>query len=214
MSDRLVTVATFSNLVEAHHCQAVLEEAGIPVMMAGEQMNSIFGLPGLQWAEIQVTVPDEAAARAFELLDQQQAVELEVPKPPPSSEAITRKGGLAPGVPATAITTSPEQFSDPLAESNQELPPPVADDEEDNEGSDAPVYLSRREELADHILTLTLFCWLMPPLFVLPFVVLLYIWCSPGFLRPKYLNYTLGAAALNPIFWGLIYLVLALLRVV
>jgi hypothetical protein len=59
----LVTVATFPEPAEASIARSVLEAAGIPVFLSGENANSL--LPVAFESQLQVRSEDESAARAL-----------------------------------------------------------------------------------------------------------------------------------------------------
>lgn len=201
MADRFVTLATFANSVEANQCRAMLEEAGLQVLLSGEQTSSVLGLPAVEWAGVKLAVPEESVEQALRLLFEKDDPGTPVDEASPRGDAITTPGGQDRGwprePPAGAVTDVPL------------VPPP---DEGDREEEPAiPVFLSRREELAAPIVTLTLVCWLVPIFLVIPFGLLLRIWFSSEPIQPHYLRRTYLAAALNPIFWvlgGILFLVI------
>jgi hypothetical protein len=59
----LVTIATFPEPAEANMARSVLEGAGIPVFLQGENANSL--LPVAFESKLQVRAEDETAARAL-----------------------------------------------------------------------------------------------------------------------------------------------------
>jgi hypothetical protein len=61
MSDKLVTIATFPEPMEASLARTALESAGIEVFLNGETANSM--IPVAFTAQLQVRQEDEAAAR-------------------------------------------------------------------------------------------------------------------------------------------------------
>ena len=60
-ADRLVTVAAYPDPATAQLARTVLETAGIPVFLQGENANNL--IPVAFFARIQVRAMDEAAAR-------------------------------------------------------------------------------------------------------------------------------------------------------
>lgn len=214
MADRFVTVATCANPVEASQCRALLEEAGLRVILSGEETSSVLGLPAAEWAGVQLAVPEESVEQALQLLAGEDDPGEGRDEAPALPDAITTAGGQ--GI-ATAETWDRGGVGRPPAPpvgAVTDLLPDPADREGDREEEpDAPMYLSRREERADHIITLTFVCWLFPPFLVAPFVMLLRIWCSSEPMRPRYFGYTYLAAALNPIFWVLVFILLDFLGV-
>jgi hypothetical protein len=75
MSDKLVTIATFPEPMEANMARSALESAGIEVFLNGETANSM--IPVAFTAQLQVRQEDEAAARRLleEAVDHPQTLE-------------------------------------------------------------------------------------------------------------------------------------------
>ena len=63
MSDKLVTIATFPEPMEANMARSALESAGIEVFLRGETANSL--VPVAFEAQLQVRAKDEAEARSL-----------------------------------------------------------------------------------------------------------------------------------------------------
>jgi Putative prokaryotic signal transducing protein len=61
--DKLVTIATFPEPMEANMARSALEAAGIPVFLVGETANSM--IPVAFASQLQVQAKDEAAARGL-----------------------------------------------------------------------------------------------------------------------------------------------------
>jgi hypothetical protein len=73
MSSDWAKIATVNTGFEADQARATLEEAGIPVLVRGNQAG-IFGggFQGLVIGGIDILVPTSAAARARELIDMEE----------------------------------------------------------------------------------------------------------------------------------------------
>src|SRR4051812_16990069 len=65
VTDRFVTVAAFANAVEANQSRGLLEEAGLRVMVSGEETSSVLALPAADWAAIKLAVPEESVEEAL-----------------------------------------------------------------------------------------------------------------------------------------------------
>src|SRR5262245_58388409 len=163
VADRFVTVANFTNPVEANQCRAVLEEAGLRVMLSGEHTSSVLGLPAAEWAGVKLAVPEESVEQALQLLSKEDDPGKGTDEGPPPTDAITTTGGQGIAVTETSDRGSRGRPLAPPAGAVTDVPPAPPDREGDEEDPDTPVYLSKREELADHIITLTFVCWLFPP---------------------------------------------------
>lgn len=69
MAGRLVTIATFEQLAEAHATKSALENAGLPTALDNEQTASVFGqVPSI--AGIRLLVREEDESRAAKVLDE------------------------------------------------------------------------------------------------------------------------------------------------
>jgi len=68
MNKRLVTVARFTNYMEANLAKQRLEDEDINVVMTGENVASTYtGLPGI--SDVKLQVPESQADRAREILE-------------------------------------------------------------------------------------------------------------------------------------------------
>jgi hypothetical protein len=78
MNDKLVTVARFSDYVEAELARQLLEGAGITAFVMGQNVGNVYaGVPAA--VDIQLQTPESQAAEAIEILEasEQQAAESE-----------------------------------------------------------------------------------------------------------------------------------------
>ena len=78
MSEKFVTVAQFSNYIDADLARQSLEGEGVKVVMTGENVASVYtGLPGI--SDVRLQTPESQAALAKEILDawREQAQEIE-----------------------------------------------------------------------------------------------------------------------------------------
>ena len=68
MPDKIITIATFENYLDADLARQLLEDAGIKCSVAGETAANVFsGLPAISRIELQVF--DEDADKAIEILN-------------------------------------------------------------------------------------------------------------------------------------------------
>jgi hypothetical protein len=68
MNERFVTVARFTDYMEANLAKQRLEDEGINVVITGENVASVYtAMPGI--ADVELQTPQSQAARAREILD-------------------------------------------------------------------------------------------------------------------------------------------------
>lgn len=70
MSDRLVTVASFSNAIEANIARNALEEAGIPACLADEEMVNALSLLSNILGGVKLLVRESDGQAACSLLNE------------------------------------------------------------------------------------------------------------------------------------------------
>ena len=85
MTDKLVTIATFSTPFDANMAKSVLESAGIPVFIADEYTIGMNWLYSNALGGVKVQVPESVACEAREIL----ALQTEQPAPDKLSETDT-----------------------------------------------------------------------------------------------------------------------------
>ena len=67
MADKLVTIAQFTNYIEAEMAKQLLANYGIEAVAAGENAANIYSVPAI--AEIDLQVLDSQAEQAREILE-------------------------------------------------------------------------------------------------------------------------------------------------
>jgi hypothetical protein len=217
MSDKMVTLATFSNPVEAELVRAELEGEGIRAVLLGDTSGGLFAGMGAGLAHVQLLVPEGDRNRAAKLVDalmgapepnrrkgherkrrrrkkRGTAIKAEgPPTPSPTEIQPAAKSPVHAAPPATAPAPTPEEGEEP----EPALGPP--DDEE--EGGKRSI-LRTPDDFAHRALLasfLGVFCcvlnlyslWL---LISLPFV--------PGHLTTKGTIKAYSALVLNLIVWA------------
>jgi len=66
MADKLVTVAQFSNYIDAEMAKQLLADYGIEAVATGENASNVYPIPAVEGPELQV--PASQAERAQEIL--------------------------------------------------------------------------------------------------------------------------------------------------
>jgi len=66
MADKLVTVARFTNYIEAEMAKQLLADFGIEAIAAGENASNVYSLPAVEGPELQVL--QSQAEEALEIL--------------------------------------------------------------------------------------------------------------------------------------------------
>ena len=67
MADKLVTIAQFSDYIEADLARQLLEDFGIKAIVAGQNFASIYPVPAI--AEVSLQVLESQAQQAMEILE-------------------------------------------------------------------------------------------------------------------------------------------------
>lgn len=67
MADKLVTIATFENYIEADLAKQVLEDFGIKLVVTGENAANVFSFPAI--ATITMQTFESQAQKAREILE-------------------------------------------------------------------------------------------------------------------------------------------------
>lgn len=73
MDDKLVTIAQFTNYIEAEMAKQLLADNGIEAIATGENASNLYSLPAVEGPEIQV--PESQAQKAREILESQKELE-------------------------------------------------------------------------------------------------------------------------------------------
>lgn len=73
MDDKLVTIAQFTNYIEAEMARQLLTANGIEAIATGENASNLYSLPAVEGPEIQV--PESQAQKAREILESQKEQE-------------------------------------------------------------------------------------------------------------------------------------------
>ena len=73
MDDKLVTIAQFTNYIEAEMARQLLADYGIEAVATGENASNIYSLPAVEGPELQV--PESKAQQAREILESQKEQE-------------------------------------------------------------------------------------------------------------------------------------------
>ena len=66
MADRLVTIARFTNYIEAELAKQLLADYGIEALAAGQNASNIYSIPAIESPELQVL--ESKAQKALEIL--------------------------------------------------------------------------------------------------------------------------------------------------
>ena len=66
MSDKLVTIAQFTNYIEAEMAKQLLADYGIEAVATGENASNIYSIPAVEGPELQVL--ESQAEKAREIL--------------------------------------------------------------------------------------------------------------------------------------------------
>ena len=69
MADKLVTIAQFTNYIEAEMAKQLLADYGIEAVATGENASNMFSMPAVEGPELQVL--ESHAQRAREILESQ-----------------------------------------------------------------------------------------------------------------------------------------------
>ena len=69
MADKLVTIAQFTNYIEAEMARQLLADYGIEAVATGENASNMFSMPAVEGPELQVL--ESHAQRAREILESQ-----------------------------------------------------------------------------------------------------------------------------------------------
>ena len=73
MADKLVTIAQFTNYIEAEMAKQLLADYGIEAVATGENASNLYSLPAIEGAELQVL--ESQAQQAREILESQKEQE-------------------------------------------------------------------------------------------------------------------------------------------
>jgi hypothetical protein len=73
MDDKLVTIAQFTNYIEAEMARQLLADYGIEAIATGENASNMYSLPAVEGPELQV--PESQASQAQEILQSQKEQE-------------------------------------------------------------------------------------------------------------------------------------------
>ncbi len=73
MDDKLVTIAQFTNYIEAEMARQLLADYGIKAVATGENASNMYSLPAVEGPELQV--PESQARQAREILESQKEQE-------------------------------------------------------------------------------------------------------------------------------------------
>ena len=66
MADKLVTIARFTNYIEAELAKQLLADYGIEAVAAGQNASNIYSIPAIESPELQVL--ESKARKALEIL--------------------------------------------------------------------------------------------------------------------------------------------------
>ena len=75
MADRLITIAEFTNYIEAEMAKQLLADYGIEAVATGENASNMYSLPAIEGPELQVL--ESQASKAQEILKSQNEKEQE-----------------------------------------------------------------------------------------------------------------------------------------
>lgn len=193
MTDRLITVATFSVDVEAEMAKNRLEEEGIRAFLQGETATGLYQL-GYTLGGIQLQVAAEDGERAVDILsslpkrkvrmegwDQSDDEEDEEPDPEPETSITTRPSSSF--EPESAVTAHPGTV-------RAEAPDADADEEAPLSAVDAIAFRAWRAAIFG-----LLFC---PPLFhIYSAAMLIWLACVPGELSERGTRSLYGAVLID-----------------
>lgn len=73
MDDKLVTIAQFTNYIEAEMARQMLADYGIEAVATGENASNMYSLPAVEGPELQVL--ESQAGKAIEILNSQKEQE-------------------------------------------------------------------------------------------------------------------------------------------
>ena len=73
MSEKLVTVAQFTNYIEAELAKQTLEDHGIQAVATGTNASNVYSVPAVEGPELMV--PQSQAEKALEILESQRQQE-------------------------------------------------------------------------------------------------------------------------------------------
>ena len=73
MADKLVTIAQFTNYIEAEMAKQLLADYGIEAVATGENASNLYSLPAIEGPELQVL--ESQAQQAREILESQKEQE-------------------------------------------------------------------------------------------------------------------------------------------
>jgi len=73
MDDKLVTIAQFTNYIEAEMAKQLLADYGIEAVATGENASNMYSLPAIEGPELQVL--ESQASKAQEILKSQKEQE-------------------------------------------------------------------------------------------------------------------------------------------
>ena len=73
MDNKLVTIAQFTNYIEAEMAKQLLADYGIEAVATGENASNMYSLPAVEGPELQV--PESKASQAQEILKSQKEQE-------------------------------------------------------------------------------------------------------------------------------------------
>jgi len=73
MAEKLVTIAQFTNYIEAEMAKQLLADYGIGSFATGENASNIYSIPAVEGPELQV--PESQAQQALEILESQERQE-------------------------------------------------------------------------------------------------------------------------------------------
>ena len=73
MADKLVTIAQFTNYIEAEMARQLLADYGIEAVATGENASNMYSLPAVEGPELQVR--ESQARQAREILESQKEQE-------------------------------------------------------------------------------------------------------------------------------------------